>query len=297
MYEGVKTGASYFGELVREAERNRRIRDLVDIESCRKIVVCDVGSTKRDLFALWVIQFNRYSGRFEFIDYEQFPSANEETIVTWINKNEYNVKQFVGPWDFGIGMTPPIVNFQKLMPMCEMVALPKNANKLDRIREGRRQFNRCDFDMRRTIVGINCLKRYSKVWDKKNEVYLASPLHNEYSHGADAYTHFAVALALDKLDLRSDEAYDMDRSKANFADTYDPNSRWNSRGAVLEVDYGRVECKIKVFFKFHRRNFFSINSNWKYSICLNCKEKEYWSNRETGKWIKRVLIKEKWGVK
>jgi len=48
---------------------------------------------------------------------------------------------------------------------------------------------------------MSCMLNYTKEWDEKQEVWKATPLHNEYSHGADVLRQIAVGLqdALGKI--------------------------------------------------------------------------------------------------
>jgi phage terminase large subunit len=59
------------------------------------------------------------------------------------------------------------------------------------IKAARMLFSRCYFDQVKTTRLINCLRRYRRVIPKTtNEP--AAPLHDEYSHGADAFRYLAV---------------------------------------------------------------------------------------------------------
>lgn len=51
---------------------------------------------------------------------------------------------------------------------------------------------RCYFDAEKATGIVECLRSYRKQYDAKNEVYKASPVHNEFSHGADAFRGLAV---------------------------------------------------------------------------------------------------------
>jgi phage terminase large subunit len=64
---------------------------------------------------------------------------------------------------------------------------------LDGINAAREMFNRCWFDEVRCADGLQCLRRYR--WDKDDirGGFKRNPLHDEYSHGADAFRYAAVA--------------------------------------------------------------------------------------------------------
>lgn len=55
-------------------------------------------------------------------------------------------------------------------------------------------FNRCYFDQDKTADGLNCLRRYRYDVDPETQQYSRNPLHDEASHGADAFRYFAVAM-------------------------------------------------------------------------------------------------------
>mgnify|MGYP001606937290 CR=1 FL=1 len=63
----------------------------------------------------------------------------------------------------------------------------------DGINAVRTVFNRCLFDEAKCADGIQCLRRYSYDVDPNTGRFSRTPLHNEYSDGADAFRYFAVA--------------------------------------------------------------------------------------------------------
>lgn len=61
------------------------------------------------------------------------------------------------------------------------------------IRAARQIFDLCNFDENNTADGWQCLCRYQYDVDENGKFSL-NPLHNEYSHGADAFQTFALSL-------------------------------------------------------------------------------------------------------
>ena len=220
---GVKTGGSYFSDLVLWSEENGRIRDIADNPDISKIVVQDIGSTVKDLYAMWVCQYNALNGSLEVIDYHEIAKATEESVVNYlINDKKYIIKQMVYPWDANVGMTSPLDNFRKLLPEVKHTVLVRG-KKQERITCLRRKWRWFHFDFKNTVRGITALRRYSKVWDKTNGVYLMKPKHDDYSHGADAMTYLAQALERNLLDL----GYD-DKVIERTVD-YEPMEEWNRK--------------------------------------------------------------------
>jgi phage terminase large subunit len=62
--------------------------------------------------------------------------------------------------------------------------------------------HKCWFDETRCAVGLNRLKRYRKEWLAKHQCWSDSPVHDENSHGADAFRSLAMALKLGAGDNR-----------------------------------------------------------------------------------------------
>lgn len=61
----------------------------------------------------------------------------------------------------------------------------------DGIRNARLLFSKCYFDDAKTLRLLECLKRYRRKLDSNGVA--TSPLHDEYSHGADAFRYLAQA--------------------------------------------------------------------------------------------------------
>jgi phage terminase large subunit len=78
-------------------------------------------------------------------------------------------------------------------PGIPVVIVPRIAKKEMGIRAARLVFEFCNFDEDETSEGWQCLCRYQYEIDKDGQ-YAQTPLHNEYSDGADAFQTFALSL-------------------------------------------------------------------------------------------------------
>jgi hypothetical protein len=56
--------------------------------------------------------------------------------------------------------------------------------------------NRCWFDEKKCAGGIKALDNYTKEWDDKRGCWKSQPLHNQYSHYADAFRYLATSLSI-----------------------------------------------------------------------------------------------------
>jgi hypothetical protein len=67
---------------------------------------------------------------------------------------------------------------------------------IDRINAGRRLIPSVHFDHARCKQGIACLRNYKQKWDEKARTFMRQPAHDWSSHGADAFGHLSVAVAV-----------------------------------------------------------------------------------------------------
>ena len=64
----------------------------------------------------------------------------------------------------------------------------------DSINAARTIFNKCYFDRQNTEEGLNCLRHYRYDVDPDTKMFSAKPLHNEVSHGADAFRYIGLMI-------------------------------------------------------------------------------------------------------
>lgn len=75
----------------------------------------------------------------------------------------------------------------------------------------RNMLNRSRFDEEACSTGIRMLESYKRGWDDKNGCWKEDPIHNEASHGADAFRILALSLQDTKPGMTKE---DLDRLKA-----------------------------------------------------------------------------------
>jgi len=64
----------------------------------------------------------------------------------------------------------------------------------DSINAARTIFNKCYFDRQNTEQGLQCLRHYRYDVDPETKMFSAKPLHDEYSHGADAFRYIGLMI-------------------------------------------------------------------------------------------------------
>lgn len=92
----------------------------------------------------------------------------------------------------------------------------------------------CYFDDQNCHRGIECLREYRREWDEKLQIFSQKPLHNQYSHGADAFRMLAIGIDKD----RPLEFNRQDRAQTDYNDNVGGSSNYSGRkrqwAAVLE---------------------------------------------------------------
>ncbi len=76
----------------------------------------------------------------------------------------------------------------------QFTALPRANKKQDKIETARHILHRSNFDTQRCSRLIECLDNYRRAWKTGTGSFSDKPLHNEYSHGADAFQEMAYAV-------------------------------------------------------------------------------------------------------
>ncbi|GGE36286.1 hypothetical protein GCM10007276_12220 [Agaricicola taiwanensis] len=83
---------------------------------------------------------------------------------------------------------------QQMRDIGRKVSIVPKIGVADGINAARTVFGRCWFDEEKTADGLTCLRRYRYDVDPDTQQYSKNPLHDEASHGADAFRYFAVAM-------------------------------------------------------------------------------------------------------
>ncbi len=148
-----------------------------------------------------VIWFHQYDGlRHRLIDYHSNSGESLPYYANIIKKRAetlgYNYGTHYGPHDLEVRdwsseTAKPRVEIAKDLGIVFQV-VPRVAEKADAIAAARKFLGMCWIDERRCEAGIKGLDNYRKQWDERNATFRATPVHNDYSHGADALMTGAI---------------------------------------------------------------------------------------------------------
>lgn len=188
-YEIVSEG-TYYAHLIAEAENEGRISDFPYDPALPVLTAWDIGVD--DYMAIWCFQENGEQVR--AIDYFEASGEGADAAALWLFNREYKYERHFLPHDvmvreWGAGARTRLETLQGLgiKPVNVGVA----TNPAERINASRKLIPCMSFDRQRCALGIKRLRGYRRKLNQQMQVY-TGPLHDESSHGADAYGEFAI---------------------------------------------------------------------------------------------------------
>lgn len=206
---------SYYGRHITDAQESGRIGSFPHDPALPVLTAWDIGID--DYTAIWFMQENGRQVR--AIGYYETAGIGAEQIVAEampellpdkdqaaerlaeLGRAPYRFREHFLPHDvmvreWGAGGR---TRFQTLRALgVTPIRVGAAMDPAERINAGRRLFPFVHFDVEACAAGIDRLRNYRKRWNRSLMVY-TGPLHDENSHGADAYGEFAVNCALSKL--------------------------------------------------------------------------------------------------
>lgn len=190
----VSTEGCYYATQLASARRQGRVLPTLPIEAAPVNTFWDLG--RGDMTAIWCHQ--RVGPENRFIRY--YEASGEELVhyAQWLQRTGYTFGTHYLPHDAGykrMGATPDTNRsleemLQQLMPGQRIEIVPRISTIAAGITATRNQFSSCWFSMEGCKDGLARLSNYRKQWDKTRGCWRNDPLHDDNSHGADAYRQF-----------------------------------------------------------------------------------------------------------
>lgn len=187
-FESALEGCYLENEIV-AAKRRGRIADFALLSGVPVNTAWDLGHA--DATAIWLHQ--RDGDRHRLVGYYENSGEHISHYIRWLNSwaedNNAVLGEHYAPHDADRGdvflehgrqetARRAGVNFR---------IVPRISVKQDGIEAVRGAFASCVFDERRCALGLKRLRHYRKEWDDRRQVYRDRPLHDENSHGYDAF--------------------------------------------------------------------------------------------------------------
>jgi hypothetical protein len=187
----VAAPGSYYGSLIGQAEAAGRIRDVLYDPALKVDTAWDLGID--DYTAIWF--FQQVANEVRVLDYFEVGGEGLQSIV----RQAIASKSYV----YGTHHLPHDVMVRELgnagksrLETLEGLGL-RNINvgvatdPEDRINAARLTIPVCYFDKTACAAGLDRLRGFRKRWNARLGTY-TGPLHDENSHGADAFGEFAI---------------------------------------------------------------------------------------------------------
>ena len=185
---------SYYGAAMAQAREDGRIGAFPYDPVLPVKTAWDIGVD--DYTAVWFFQENGRQVR--AIDYFETSGEGPEAVVEFMKAKPYRYATHHLPHDvmvreWGAGAK---TRYQTLLELgVKPVRVGAAQNPAERINATRRLLPLVSFDAKACAVGLDRLRNYRKRWNDSLRAY-TGPLHDENSHGCDAFGEFAVNCAI-----------------------------------------------------------------------------------------------------
>lgn len=180
----------YFSEQMAVARKQRRIRQIPILTNARVNLFFDLG---RDTTAIWFHQYGALEHR--FIDYLQSAGKTLDYYAREIQKRGYLLGNIYLPHDAGdksvVTNVTAEAEIKRLLPGVKTRVVPRVPQISVGINAARSSIAECYFHETNCAEGIDCLDNYRKKWNEAIGNWSDEPVHDKYSHGADAFRQFA----------------------------------------------------------------------------------------------------------
>jgi phage terminase large subunit len=198
----VLDGAIYANEIRLATEENRITS--VPYDATKGVwAVFDLG--RADKTSIWFLQQIGFEYRLiDFYENRGFPFNHYMKVI---REKPYIMERLVLPHD----ATARLLASERTIEQQAKdngfeVTVVVRASIESGIEAARGIFNRCWFDENKCIDGLNALRRYRYEIDDAGQ-WSKRPLHDEYSHAADAFRYLASAITEPTQKKESDDAY------------------------------------------------------------------------------------------
>ena len=187
---------AYYGKLVQSARDDGRICSLPVSRDLPVHTAWDIGIG--DSTSIWLFQ-SLPNGKLNFLHYYENSGESLAHYLEYLEKwrKEKGVL-------FGVHYVPHDMRQREFISGVNRIEAARELGfnltvvPLHPIHEGietvRSTLTYCSFDRKECERGIKCIDFYRKKWNESLKVYYDEPLHDQWSHGADAFRMACVGL-------------------------------------------------------------------------------------------------------
>lgn len=147
-----------------------------------------------DATSIWFAQI--YNNEIRLIDYYEAQGEGLQHYIQVLQNKKYVYGNHYAPHDIAVReMSTGISRLETARRLGIKFQITPRLSLEDGIHAIRTILNRCWFDKEKTKRGIECLRNYRKEYNEKMREYKSTPVHDEFSHGVDAFRYLAVSLS------------------------------------------------------------------------------------------------------
>jgi hypothetical protein len=142
------------------------------------------------------IIFFQYKNSFvNIIDVYENSKEGLEHYIALIKSKPYQYKYHIAPHDMRVReFTTGMARIDKARQLGIEFIIAENISIMDGIEAVRTTLPRCYIDQVKCGKLIRALENYRQEWDERREVYKPMPVHDQYSHFADAMRYLCISL-------------------------------------------------------------------------------------------------------
>lgn len=190
----VSTEGCYYAAQLTLARKQGRVVKSIPKEAVPVNSFWDIG--RGDMTTIWLHQ--RVGMENRFIGYYEASGEDLDHFAAWLQKQGLIYGVHYLPHDAAarrMGMNQDTSRtmremLEALMPGQRFEIVPRVTNITAGITATRNVFSSCYFDETACATGLKRLSAYRKEWDKSRGCWRATPMHDDNSHGADAFRQF-----------------------------------------------------------------------------------------------------------
>lgn len=187
---------AYYGKLVQQMRNDDRISHFSPNSDLPVHTAWDIGIG--DSTAIWFFQI-LHGGTIKVLNY--YENHNEglahycRYLDDWKGKNKIMYGTHYVPHDMANKeFTSGVDRLTSARELGYTMQIVPRKGVEEGIQAVRSLLPHCVFDAKGCKRGIECLDFYRKKWNENLKVYYDEPLHDQYSHGADAFRYLAVGI-------------------------------------------------------------------------------------------------------
>lgn len=180
---------NWYADEMQELNKSGRICNLVYDRTKLVHTAWDLGQA--DFMAIWFFQFSD-TGNIHVIDYWQASDTPLDTVASILQQKGYSYGTHIWPFDAN-SRDRAGITFSQQARNYNLTGLVLEQHKLlDGINLVRTTLSKCFFDGGRCAIGLRALESYKKRWNTVLGGFTSEPVHDEYSHGADAFRYLCA---------------------------------------------------------------------------------------------------------